>query len=463
MDLKRKLLKMKKLKPNKIHPASFRDNDGFIFFSRGQLLRQVNQSYQADYDLLNSSGLYKKLIEEELLISHRELALNLAVNNDAYKVLRPRQLDFISYPYEWCFSQLKQAALTTLNIQTIALEYGMSLKDAGGFNIQFLNGRPILIDSLSFERFDNRPWVAYRQFCQHFLNPLILMSKIDPGLNRLLAIYPDGIPADLTAKLLPFWSKLNPAVFIHIQLHAKVKGKAGSGQASFSKNAMKGLISSLEGAVTGLKLDQMKSFWSSYAPAHDSYTASGFKNKEQIVGDLFKKTKAKKVWDLGSNTGYFSRLVAQKGTEVVSFDLDPLSVEKNYQLSGKYGNILPLVADLTNPTPALGWGNEERESLIQRGPVDCVLALALIHHLAIGANLPMEKIAKLFSEICQNLIIEFVPKADPQIKEMLLIRKDIFTDYNEKNFKQSFGKYFKIVNGKKIKDGLRSIYLMKVI
>ncbi len=289
------------------------------------------------------------------------------------------------------------------------------------------------------------------------------MSKIDPGLNRLMSIYLDGIPAELTAKLLPFWSKINPAVFIHIQLHSKVKGKAGSRQASFSKNSMKGLISSLESVISGLKLSSLKSFWSSYVPAHDSYSKSAFKDKEKIVIDYVKQTKAKTVWDLGSNTGHFSRLVATTAKEVVSFDYDSLSVEKNYLLSKDQNNILPLVVDWTNPSSDSGWANQERQSILERGPADCILALALIHHLCIGANIPLDKVAKLLSQLCQNLIIEFVPKEDPQIKEMLLLRKDIFTDYNQQSFEKTFGKYFKIRSRKKIKGSLRLVYLMKTI
>lgn len=405
---------MKNPKLSNLHPASFRDSDGFVFTSLGIILRQVNNSYKENYDLLMSSGLYNKLVDKGLLIAHQEVGLNLAIDKDAYKVIQPQQLDFISYPYEWCFSQLKEAALLTLKLQLIALEHGMSLKDASSFNIQFVNGKPILIDSLSFEKFDEKPWVAYRQFCQHFLNPLILMSKIDPGLNRLLSIYLDGIPAELTAKLLPFWYKLNPNIFIHVQLHSKVKSKATTGKKpiAFSKNSLIGLIGSLESAITGLKLRQMKSFWSGYIPADDSYTKSAFKNKENFVKNFFEQTRANTVWDLGSNTGHFSRLVAGKDSNIVSFDFDPVSVERNYQLSKKYSNILPLVMDLTNPTPDLGWANQERSSILKRGPVDLIMALALIHHLCIGANVPLDKVAKLFSDLTQYLIIEFVPKED---------------------------------------------------
>lgn len=458
---------MKNKSGSKQHEASFRDSDGFIFEEEGKILRQVNNSYKADYDQLISSGLYKELVNNRLLTAHKEISLDHAFSAEAYKILEPLKIDFISYPYEWCFSQLKEAALLTLKLQSIALKFGMSLKDASAFNIQFVNGEPQLIDILSFELLVPKPWVAYRQFCQHFLGPLVLMSKIDPGLNRLLSIYLDGVPIDLTAKLLPFISKFYPSIFIHIQLHSLMKEKKSGSKKqikpgpTFSKRSLTGLIDSLTSAIESLKLPKNNSFWSSYVPSSDSYTPSAFKYKEKIISDFFIQTKAKKVWDLGSNTGHFSRLVSKLGADVYSFDADPLSVEKNYQLSLGKNRILQLVLDLTNPSPDLGWSGKERKSIIERGPADTILALALIHHLVIGSNIPLEKVAEFLSGLCCYLIIEFVPKTDPQVIEMLRLREDIFVNYNEGGFEKAFGNFFKIIKKTKIRGSLRSMYLMK--
>lgn len=450
---------------NDRHSASFRDKDGFVFQKNGQILRQVNQSYQENYELLISSGLYQKLVDEGWMVAHQEIGLENSLDGQAYKILKPAQLEFISYPYEWCFSQLKAAALLTLEMQELALEYDMSLKDASAFNIQFENGEPIFIDTLSFEKFDHKPWVAYKQFCQHFLNPLSLMSKVDSSLNKLMAIYLDGIPIELTAKLLPLSAKFNPNLFVHISLHARQykktdrRGKTFQKEINFSKNSMKGLISSLKSAVAGLKLKDT-SFWSGYNPGSDSYSASAFRDKERIVLDFFKKTKAGVVWDLGSNDGHFSRLLGP-GVKVISTDFDPMSVETNYQLSREMTNILPLILDLTNPTPSLGWGTEERMSILERANADCLLALALIHHLAIAANVPMEKVAEFFSHLGKYLIIEFVPKEDRQVQELLSLRKNIFVDYNKEGFEKTFGQFYKIIQVKNIKGSLRSLYLME--
>lgn len=456
----------------KEHQASFKDNDGFIFENFGKLLRQVNKSYKADYDQLISSGLYKELVNQGLLVPHKEVDLEQALTKEAYKVLEPQPLDFISYPYEWCFSQLKEAALTTLKIQNIALKFDMSLKDANAFNIQFYKGKAIMIDTLSFEKFQPKPWVAYRQFCQHFLNPLVLMSKLDPSLNKLLAIYLDGISVELTSKLLPFYTKFYPSIFIHIQLHSLLdhrqtspkKVNSLSKKSSFTKKSILGLVDSLEGAVIRLKLRKMNdSFWSNYVPESDSYTKEAFAQKQKIIREFLKQIKPQTVWDLGSNSGLFSRLAGDLGAEVVSFDIDPLSVEKNFYLSKGKNNILPLVVDWTNPSPSLGWADKERVSILDRGPVNLIMALALIHHLVIGSNIPQEKVAELFSKISKYLIIEFVPKDDPQVKELLSLREDIFKDYDNEGFERSFGKYFKIITSTTIKGSKRQLYLMETI
>ncbi|MCK4632380.1 MAG: SAM-dependent methyltransferase, partial [candidate division Zixibacteria bacterium] len=185
-------------KKTTINPGSFRDPSGFIFTREGTVYRQVNKSYQNDFDLLISSGLYQKLIDKKLLVSHDEVEIDSGQSELAYKIIRPEQVPFVSYPYEWSFSQLKDAALTTLRMQKIALKHGMSLKDASAYNIQFIGNRPVMIDTLSFETYrEGSPWVAYKQFCQHFLAPLALMSRTDVRLSQLLRVYIDGIPLDL--------------------------------------------------------------------------------------------------------------------------------------------------------------------------------------------------------------------------------------------------------------------------
>jgi len=244
--------------------GSFRDPSGFLFRHNGRLLRQVNACYADDLALLHSSGLYDALIEKELLIPHQEVTLEWAATPAAVKVIEPEFLPFISYPYEWAFSQLKDAALATLRIQRLALKHGMTLKDASAFNIQFRQARPVFIDTLSFTAYrEGNPWIAYRQFCQHFLAPLALMAHQDVRLGTLSRTHIDGIPLDLAAKLLPWSTRFQPSLFMHIHLHARSQKKhadshdeANSSKAkntSVSRKSLDGIVDSLRGAVRKLQ------------------------------------------------------------------------------------------------------------------------------------------------------------------------------------------------------------------
>jgi hypothetical protein len=218
---------MMTIQPNKGQlSASFRDPSGFLFSRGGALYRQVNRKYQQEYARLMESGLYEKLVKAGLLIPHTEVNQAPAEAENAYKVIQPERVAFISYPYEWSFGQLKDAALATLSVQKRALKRGMSLKDASAYNIQFVHGKATLIDTLSFETYkEGQPWVAYRQFCQHFLAPLALMALRDVRLSQLLRVYIDGVPLDLASELLPWNTRLNFGLLTHIHLHAGAQKK----------------------------------------------------------------------------------------------------------------------------------------------------------------------------------------------------------------------------------------------
>ncbi len=440
----------------------------------GIVYRQINKSYQKDYDLLINSGLYKDLTSRGLLIAHtNESPKNYKLTPDGYQVIMPEKIPFISYPYEWAFSMLKDAALLTLGIQKIALKHGMSLKDASSFNIQFLKGQPVLIDSLSFETYEEGlPWIAYKQFVEHFLCPLALMSMVDIRLNRLMSVFLDGIPVDLTSQMLPTRSKLNLSLLFHIHAHASSQKKnsdkkLGSKlqERKFSKRALLGLLDNLEGAVKSLKWVPVGTQWEDYYEEDkNNYKSESLRHKAQLVEEYIKFSKPQSVWDMGANTGIFSRIAAsKKGTEVISFDIDYGALEKHYLKikESEIKNILPIFSDFTNPTPDTGWENEERDSLIKRGPADMIMALAFIHHLAIPHNLPFSYIASGFAKIGKNLIVEFIDKKDSQVQILLANRKDIFSNYTKEDFEQEFKKYFKILKATPIKNTKRTLYLME--
>ncbi len=453
--------------PKKNLAASFRDPSGYLYKdSSGQLIRYVSRSYAAAYDFLMKSGLYQALQEQGLMIAHSEIDKKPKDAN-CYKLLKPQLVEFISYPYEWSFSQLKDAALATIKIQQIALQQGMVLKDASAYNIQFVNGRPTLIDTLSFERYQaNEPWVAYRQFCQHFLAPLALATYVDIRLLKLLREYIDGIPLDLASLLLPAKTKLRPQLAMHIHLHARSQRKYANSKefkkARVSLRSLQNLVHSLEAVVSSLKWKPAGTEWGEYY-SFTNYSDEAFKAKAAIVGQMIKRAKPQNVWDLGANTGQFSRLASQQRIFTVAADVDPVAVEKNYQQvkQHKQTSILPLLLDLTSPSPDLGWANQERESLAKRGPAGLIMALALIHHLAISNNVPLAEVADYFSRLAKYLIIEFVPKEDSQVQRLLVSRKDIFDNYNQAGFESAFGQHYDLLQAAKVKNSKRTIYLFK--
>ncbi len=451
----------------KISGASFRDPSGCVIEDGGEFLRVVRSSYAEHYQQLMESGLYGALTGRGLLIPHEEI--QRPDLEGAWKVLRPRQAPFISYPYEWCFSQLRDAALATLAIQKEAMSRGMSLKDASAFNIQFVDGRPVMIDTLSFEKLRPRPWAAYGQFCRHFLAPLALMKWRDPRLGQLLKIHLDGVPLPLAASLLPWRARLHPWLLMHLFLHAgseKRAARVSAGpieQREFPLRSFLGLVSSLESAVNKLQWQAPKTDWADYYQG--TVTGGGYvEDKKRIVAGFLKTVQPRVVWDLGANTGLFSRLAVESGAGVLSFDADPSCVEIQYLEGRRAGQtrLLPLLMDLTNPSPALGWEHRERMSWLERSKPDMALALGLAHHLAIANNLPLERIADFCARLGPWLAVEYVPKDDANARKLLRVREDIFDKYTREEFERAFGRRYTIQDSRTARDSARQLYLMRL-
>ncbi len=350
-----------------------------------------------------------------------------------------------------------------MRIQKRALKCGMSLKDASAYNVQFVGGKPVFIDTLSFEmHLDGRPWVAYRQFCQHFLAPLVLCATTDIRLSQLLRVFVDGIPLDLAATLLPISARIKPTVAMHIVLHARAQrrfaARPSSQQRQISKRALLGVLDSLTGAVRALRWTP-KGDWSNYY-AETNYSEAASAEKERLVAAMLEQPRPAMVWDLGANTGRFSRLASRKGALTIAFDADPAAVEKNYlENATSDTHLLPLSRlDLTNPSANIGWANTERLSLQDRGPADVVMALALVHHLAIGNNVPFPEIAAWLSALAPRVIIEFVPKSDSQVQRMLASREDVFPGYTQGAFEDAFRQHFEMSAREPIPGSERVLY-----
>ena len=445
--------------------SSFRDPSGVVMVQDGVVVRQVNRCYQAQYDALMDK-LYASLTGEGLLVEHEELGQPLTDDN-AYRMIRPNRIPFISYPYEWSFGQLKDAALTTLRIHRAALDQDMILKDASAYNIQFLNAQPVLIDTLSFEFYQpGSPWPAYGQFCRHFLAPLMLMAYRDLRLLQLLRVYIDGIPLDLASALLK--GKGGFAAKQHIHWHARATrkhaedGKGEVRKVAISKFSHAAMIDSLIRTVEGLRLKGVETEWGDYY-AHTNYSDAAAQSKEKLVSAFLEDIRPRTAWDFGANDGRYSRLALAYGGSAVAFDVDPIAVERSYHaVKAAREPMLPLLLDLTNPSPPMGFANRERVGIQDRQKPDCILMLAVIHHMVISNNLPQSMLAQWLSSLTGSLIIEFVPKQDSQVQTLLATRDDIFPDYTKEGFERAFGQFFEIVRQSRVEGSERTLYLMRV-
>ena len=451
----------------KKHPASYRDPSGFVFEQDGIYYRQVNKMYAANYELLIKSGLYDLLVKANKMLSHTEVEENLTGQEDWYKTLLPEQLRFISYPYEWCFSQWKDAALLTLELLQTALDHGMILKDATPFNIQFADGGPLLIDSLSFEKYDEtKPWVAYHQFIECFIAPLLLARYQSADLLRMFQLYPDGIPLRLVAGMLPFKSFLNIQVWLHIRLPNMLPAGAGAAQKqapAFSRKKLKHLISNLFSFVQSLSLPPVKTQWNNYYDEtilSDAYLSA----KKKIVEAWLRELPASTVLDLGTNTGLFAEVAALTGKYTIAVDADTACIDKLYTRcrKEKINDLTALCSDIVNPAPAIGWQNGERTAFLERARPDIVLALALVHHLVIGRNISLQQLVSFFYAHTTNfLIIEFIPLSDEKAHQLTLHRDFQDRAYNEDVFENSFSDCFAIEEKAVVPFSDRILYRMK--
>ena len=447
--------------------SSFRDPSGAVFQRDGVLYRQINECYRAQYEALMKNGLYDALVKNGTLISHAEVP-QAPMTAEGFCVIRPERVPMISYPYEWSFSMLQDAALTTLRAHRAALDRGMILKDASAYNIQFLRGQAVLIDTLSFDfAVEGKPWIAYGQFCRHFLAPLALMAYTDIRLNQLLKNWIDGIPIDLAAKLLGKQGGLFCKQ--HIVWHARAvqkhdedgKRTAPAKELKLPLSAQIAMIESMMRGIERMALPKQQTEWGAYYSS-TNYSETAANAKQTLVREYLAQAKPESVWDIGANDGRFSRLALELGAHVVALDIDPLAVESGYRwVRREKQTLLPLVCDLTNPSPAIGFANRERGTLFSRQKPDCILALALIHHLAISNNLPLAMIAGWLSERTQSLVIEFVPKTDSQVQVLLATRDDIFPDYTEEGFEAAFSTYFEIARKDRVADSERTMYLLR--
>jgi len=447
-------------------PASFRDPDGFVFSLDGIFYRRLTPHAHAR--LRKSRPFIDAAVERGLLLPF-ELDVDApaeAVSGDGC-LIRPERIELITYPHEWCFQQLKEAALTTLDVNILALEHGLTLKDASAFNVQAYGGRMVLIDHTSFEETDGKiPWRPYSQFCRHFLNPLVIAAYRDLHTGSLFRLDLDGVPQQTANDLLPWRARFVPSIAIHMFLHNRFIRRSPEFEASTTPVAEQSgrgtqisFLKHLRSFIEGLGPSKAASNWANYYN-QTNYSDATFEKKRELVVGCLAGRKFGTVWDVGANDGTFSRAIAPLASQVLALDLDHNAVNAGYKESQRTGarSIAHLIYNVCNPTPALGFNNAERSTLETRSQPDAIVALAVIHHLSITNNVPLDQSADYFADRAAELVIEFVDREDSQVRR-LLAQKNIGYDwYTEDLFRHSFSRRFELRSRQEIPGTRRCIY-----
>lgn len=438
--------------------SSFRDPDSSLSYDSSYYYRRISLNYEKHYNHFIDSGLKGKLLQEGFILPFDEIIDDFSEDGVSSRVLRTDILPFVSYPYEWSFSQFKEAALLTLKINQLALEYGMILKDASMFNVQFVGCNPVFIDLASFEVYEqDTPWNAYYQFCKHFYGPLFLAAKKNIILPKLLQYFIDGIPLKEVVSLCSWYDFLNSGAFLHLYLHAKGEGKIvkGSSKKKLAKKQLSNILMHLESSIEKLAPKQKQTVWDDYNK-NNNYAIESQQHKVEIIKGFLDQIDGEKALDIGANDGLYSQLLADKGMYTLVVDIDEFAVDRAFKT--KHDLIHPLQMNLVNPTPAIGWNNLERKSFWDRCQVDVIQALAIVHHLVITHDISFEEIAKKLSKNTKYLIIEFVDPEDSQAEILLQNKPPHRLNYNLNNFEIGFNSYFNVIDKKSILETNRNLF-----
>ncbi len=438
--------------------ASYRDPDGYVAHDGDKVFRCVTDT-NAPICQEKFKDFFAEAIKKGLLVPFE-------ATSDK-NVFELKKLPIVTYPYEWSFSQLKQAAFLTLNITLLALKYGLTLKDATAFNVQPFEGRMVFIDHTSFEETDKKmPWRPYSQFCKHFLAPLLMASRTGRHVNKHFRLNLDGVDLGEAKDSLSFKDRFNPTIFTHIYMHHALTKKHEHSndqpQNIERKGDQKAYIEHLRRVIDAVKPPKYCTEWYDYYDK-TNYEDAAFLEKESLIKQIINDKHYGCIWDMGANNGHFSRLIAPNTDMVVSMDIDHAAVDYNVVENNRKNlkNIYPLVMDITNPSPALGFANQERLPIGYRAQPDLMMALALIHHLTITYNLPFSMVAEHIRSYDAELIIEFVDREDSQVKKLLCNKDDDYAHYNREEFEKAFLVYFKCDTQKDVAGTHRTIYHFK--
>jgi len=457
--------------------GSFRDRTSRVLLHEDQVFRVLDRNALQEWRHVQNQDFYTENVRRHNVINSREHNLSeFNVSNHLSHqweaLLEHERIPFISYPYEWSFEMLKDAALLHLELLGQALTTDILLKDSTPYNIQWRGSSPIFIDTASFIKLpDGTAWSGYRQFCELFLFPLMLQSykgiPFQPWLRGSL----EGIDASELRRAMSIRDLFRPGVLMHVVLQAKLQERYNNSindvqhtlkKAGFNKELIIHNVTNLKRLINKLQWKQSRSTWSNYVNEHN-YSSKDMEEKKSFVRKIISSNKYNMVWDLGCNIGTFSLIAAEYAEHVVAVDYDPLTIDHLYRSLKDTGNtkILPLIGNLADPSPGIGWRNMERKPLLERGKPDLVMGLALIHHLVIGANVPLDEAIHWFAGLGGDLLIEYVDRMDSMTQKLLLNKEDHYSDYTQDNFEQLLTEHFISVEKKSLESGTRTLYMAR--
>jgi ribosomal protein L11 methylase PrmA len=454
-----------------LEPGSFRDRTARVFYHDGRIFRGLNETALKEWQALSATNFYRRLSATGAIVAteQRDLASLPATSERWAGVLEHERLPFVSYPYEWSFEMLRDAALLQLDLVLAGLDEGIGLKDASAYNLQWKGASPVFVDVASFyKRAEGEPWVGYRQFCQMFLYPLLVQAYRDVPFQPWMRGNIDGMDAEVCLNLLSARDYARGGVLAHVYLQAKAQKAYNAttrdvrkdlSKAGFDKRIIKANAERLRALVAGLQWKPKQTTWSDYLKC-GHYEASDAEQKRAFVREAVHTRDWTLAWDIGCNVGVFSRIAADRAKYVVAMDADHLAIDKLYQAlkSERVRQHPSPDRQRHRPVAEPGWRNLERKRLDERGRPDLVLALALIHHVVIGGNIPMAEFVEWLKGLGGDLVIEFVTRKDPMVVTLLRNKEDHYADYNEDVFERELGARFRIAKRQPLGSGTRIMY-----
>ena len=456
--------------------GSYRDPAGQVHERAGRIYRTVHEQGRAAYEAARDQNILAYAQQHGFLVETVQLPPELRPTDiaQAAYVLEHARIPYVSFPYEWSFDQLKAAALLHLDFQLSLLARNFKLTDASAYNIQFIGSKPVFIDALSLAPYqDGEYWLGHRQFCEQFLNPLLLRSELGIAHNTWYRGSMEGIPSDSLTRMLPLYKRLSWRMFSHVTLPAKLESRARSApddtiqkvksQGAFSRMAYQGFLTQLRNWIAKLHPpDTGRTTWADYA-AQNSYSGDSQRAKREFVQKFIANTKPNLLMDLGCNTGDYSMAALEAGAGyVVGFDYDQSALSHAYARTQGSKDIqrrfLALWLDAASPSPDQGWSQMERPGFMARAKADALLALAFEHHLSIAKNIPLPHVVEWLVSLAPRGILEFVPKEDQTVQRMLALRADIFPDYHLRTFETALTSCARITARQKMPDSDRVLF-----